>query len=245
MLTAMAEYSIHCLNNFPARTGISQDLSPAAIVLGTPHFDCNMLKLSFGAYAQVYDSTDNSPKPRSVGGIALRPSNGRGGYYFMSLEFGKRIHSNQWTELPLPQHVIRLVEDIAKRQGQPRLRNKCPSFEWYLGMPVDEDDAVAPLIDPPVDQTVFPDNPNELPLAQGADGNQPPLEPPPNQGAADPGPPQAQGAANPGASEDIAAQDQGAVDDADVSSFPEHTDDADSDALLSDNNDNADIFFRH
>ena len=44
--------------------------------------------------------------PRSIGGIALRPKNDRGSYYFMSLETGIRIHARQWTVLHSTELVI-------------------------------------------------------------------------------------------------------------------------------------------
>ena len=74
-----------CLNMLPSKNGISSDLIPAAIVLGSPNPDHNKLKITFGAYAQVYIGTKNSTKQRRVGAIVLRPANERGGYYFMSL----------------------------------------------------------------------------------------------------------------------------------------------------------------
>ena len=179
MLVAMLEYVVTCLNLFPAKRGVSTVLSPASIVLGSLKLDCNLLKVSFGAYAQVYDTTDNSPRPRSVGAIALRPSNGRGGYYFMSVESGKRIHSNQWTELPIPPHVIKLVESLAIKQEQPKLHNGCPFFEWLPGLPLDEDDVpTANLLHPPLENAGFP---TELNPGEGADTQtDPPDAPPPN-----------------------------------------------------------------
>ena len=47
--------------------------------------DYNKLMITFGAYAQFYIGATNSTIPRTVGLIALILSNGRGGYYFMSL----------------------------------------------------------------------------------------------------------------------------------------------------------------
>ena len=37
------------LNEFPNKEGISSDLSPDAIVLGTPKLDYNNIKLYFGS----------------------------------------------------------------------------------------------------------------------------------------------------------------------------------------------------
>ena len=66
---------ITCLNMFPSKNGISSELIPAAIILGSPNPKYNKLKITFGAYAQVYIDTNNSTKQRKVEAIALRPAN--------------------------------------------------------------------------------------------------------------------------------------------------------------------------
>ena len=64
---------------FRSKNGISGDLSPVSIILGSRNPDYNKLKIIFVAYAQVYIGTTNSTKQISVGAIALRPANERGG----------------------------------------------------------------------------------------------------------------------------------------------------------------------
>ena len=66
---------ISCLNNLPHKEGISRTLSPAMIVLGQNKVDCQRLKVAFGAYCEVYVGTTNTTAQRSVGAIALCPSN--------------------------------------------------------------------------------------------------------------------------------------------------------------------------
>ena len=52
--------------------------------------------------------------------IALKPSNQwGGGYYFMSLLSGKRLHTYDWEELPIRYEVISQVHSFAKDQDQP------------------------------------------------------------------------------------------------------------------------------
>ena len=58
---------IKCLNVFPSKNGISSNLSPSAIILGSPNLDYNKLNITFGAFAQVYIGTTNSTKQRTVG----------------------------------------------------------------------------------------------------------------------------------------------------------------------------------
>ena len=83
------------LNAFPNKEGISSDLSPDAIVLGTLKLDYNNIKLSFVSYVNLHDGTDNTMKSRAVSAITLRPSNEHSSYYFMSLRSGRRLNSSR------------------------------------------------------------------------------------------------------------------------------------------------------
>jgi hypothetical protein len=142
MTQSIVESSVTWLNAFPAKEGASKTLSPSAIILGTPKPDHSKLKITFGAYAQAYESTTNTTQARSIGAIALKPSNERGGYYFMSLSTGRRIHCYQWTELPIPDYIIDRVEALAEGERQPIMTNGHPIFEWSPGVPIlDEDGA--------------------------------------------------------------------------------------------------------
>ena len=44
---------VTCLNMFPFKNGISNDLSSAAIILGSPNPDYKNIIITFGAYSQV------------------------------------------------------------------------------------------------------------------------------------------------------------------------------------------------
>jgi len=90
-------------------------------------------------------------RQRSIGAIAPRPSNERGGFYFMSLNTGRLIHAFTWEELSIDDHVITRVVQLAEADGAP-LMNNGPIFEWRPDIPViiyededilndDEDDA--------------------------------------------------------------------------------------------------------
>jgi hypothetical protein len=143
MTRSIVESSVTWLNAFPAKEGASKTMSPSAIVLGSPKPDYNKLRITFGAYAQVYESTANTTKPRSIGAVALKASNERGGYYFMFLSTGRRLHCYQWTELPVPDYVIDRVEEMATREKQPVMPNGHPIFEWTPGAPILDEDEVA------------------------------------------------------------------------------------------------------
>ena len=78
-------------------------------------------------------------KARAVPAIAVQPSNNGDGHYFMSLQSGKRIHATKWKELPISSDVVTRVENLAKEQGRPILRNNEPLFEWEPGNEIDSD----------------------------------------------------------------------------------------------------------
>jgi hypothetical protein len=142
MTWSIVESSFTKLNVFPAKEGALKTMSPSDIVLGSPKPDYNKLKITFGAYAQVYESTTNTTKSRSIGAVALKPSNERGGYYSMSLSTGRRLHCYQWTELPVSDYVIDRVEEMVTKEKQPVMTNGHPIVEWRPGIPVLDEDEV-------------------------------------------------------------------------------------------------------
>ena len=78
--------------------------------------------------------------PRSVGAIALSMSPNENGFFrFMSLDTGEKINRRKFTELPITEVVIKRVEAIAEREGQPKIKNGCPLFEWEVGITIDND----------------------------------------------------------------------------------------------------------
>ena len=81
-------------------------------------------RASFGSYVQTHEENypKNSMQSRTLGAITLGPdSSARGGYYFMNLNTGKRIHRRNWTDLPMPDEVIKRVEQLGKKDNQPKL----------------------------------------------------------------------------------------------------------------------------
>ena len=106
MIDANIQDKLHWLNQFPPKDYISSSIGPSGMILGTPKPNHKNLTLDFGQYCQVHDGTTNTLQARSVGAIALRPKNTRGSYYFMSLETGRQIHSNNWTVLAITPAVV-------------------------------------------------------------------------------------------------------------------------------------------
>jgi len=81
------------LNVFPKKNGVSDTLSPRAIITGQDLDFNKHCVLEFGEYVQTHEISDNTMRPRTIGAIALRPTgNAQGGYYFMSLNTGRRIN---------------------------------------------------------------------------------------------------------------------------------------------------------
>jgi hypothetical protein len=51
----------------------------------------------------------NNMSPRNIGGICLGLL---GGYGFMTLSRGEKIHQREWTSLPMPEDVINRVHKL-------------------------------------------------------------------------------------------------------------------------------------
>ena len=104
------------LNSFPSNNGISDVLSPRAIVTGSSLDFNKHCQIEFGSYVQTHEDHDNSMSTRTVGALALRPTgNAQGGHFFFSLSTGRIINRNHWTEIPMPADVITRIHALARR----------------------------------------------------------------------------------------------------------------------------------
>ena len=118
MIVEMVYSSNFWLNSFPALDGVSDTLSPRAMIVGTQIDYAKHCKLEFGTYVQTHEEHDNSMAERTTGAIALRPTgNAQGGYYFFSLTTGRVLNRNRWTALPMPAEVIDQVHVLARRNN--------------------------------------------------------------------------------------------------------------------------------
>lgn len=84
MMRSAIEGAHRALNQFPAKDGVSEVMSPLTIMTGMPNPDYNDLRIEFRAYAQVFESNDpmNTVRNRTTGAIALTPTgNAQGGYF--------------------------------------------------------------------------------------------------------------------------------------------------------------------
>ena len=163
------------LNAYPYKRGVSSKYSPGAMIQGKQPVDMQTLKVSFGAYCEVYDGTDNTNKQRTLSCIALRPCNKQGGYYFLNLESGRKVHGYEWNELAISDRVIDMVHTLADKDNAPALDDQgCPVFEIDIGA-----DDLAPLPDGNLEEGFednavipppqIPNNIPQLPIDQDTD----------------------------------------------------------------------------
>ena len=121
MIESCIYNAVRLLNNIASENGISRHLSPSTLIMGSPSLDYNQLmRIKFGDYVQVSSSYDikNNMRPRTSAGIALFPTgNTQGGWYFLSLQTGRKFVGRDWVVLPIPQTVIDTVHQLAKHQG--------------------------------------------------------------------------------------------------------------------------------
>ena len=96
MFISMVAHVVEMMNRFPKNNGLSSNTSPAEIIEGVDKLGLSQRQILFGSYAEVWDGTLNTMKERSIPCMALNCSNNSGGFYFMSLESGKRYNSKQW-----------------------------------------------------------------------------------------------------------------------------------------------------
>jgi hypothetical protein len=112
----MVFLNIFWLNAFPHRLGVSQTLSPRAIITGLGVDYNKHCRIEYGQYVQMHEKDNNSMTTRTIGALALRPTgNQQGGYYFYSLSSGQRLHRTHWTELPMPAEAGDCVHALARR----------------------------------------------------------------------------------------------------------------------------------
>jgi hypothetical protein len=115
MLIEMVFLNIFWLNAFPHRLGVSQTLSPQAIITGLGVGYNKHCHIEYGQYLQTHEKHNNSMTTRTIGALALHPTgNQQGGYYFYSLSSGQRLHRTHWTELPMPAKVRDRVHALAR-----------------------------------------------------------------------------------------------------------------------------------
>jgi hypothetical protein len=108
------------LNYFPPKGGVSEWLSPYAI-LNRKNLDYNKhLQYHFGCYVQVNQENDptNTMAPRTIDAIYLRPDdNEQGGHIVMAIPSGDEIRRRRVWPAKMTNTIIEAVHAIAFREG--------------------------------------------------------------------------------------------------------------------------------
>ena len=119
LIIAIVKHIVFWINTRPRKEGLSDVYSPRAILTETmPDYQVRC-KLQVGTYCEVHDdpTPTNSTLTRSLPAIALEPvGNFQGGYKFMSVNTGQVLTRYEWTEVPVPEQIIRRVEARAKKE---------------------------------------------------------------------------------------------------------------------------------
>eukprot|EP00934_Nitzschia_sp_Nitz4_P001191 Nitzschia sp. Nitz4//scaffold483_size5322//2345//5042//NITZ4_009227-RA/size5322-augustus-gene-0.2-mRNA-1//-1//CDS//3329552882//1191//frame0 len=114
LIIELAKSAVFWLNAFPHKLGISEQLSPRAIITGEGIDFNRHCEYEFGEYVQTHEEHSNNMDPRTAGALALRPTGNRqGGYYFYNIKTGRVV--NRATKMPMPNEVIEHVNKIGKQ----------------------------------------------------------------------------------------------------------------------------------
>ena len=112
MTLACCKYHVMWMNMFPSENSLSAVFGPRVFLeQHYPNYK-KMCRLEFGSYCEVHNDPhpSNTMAERTTSAIALYPSNNQqGGYYFMNVATGKLLSRYQWTELPMPDSIIKLI----------------------------------------------------------------------------------------------------------------------------------------
>jgi hypothetical protein len=131
------------LNFFPTKGGVSDYYSPYVIMSGRKLDYNKHLKYQFGSYVQANQDNDptNTNAPRTINAIYLHPmDNLQGRHELVDLRTGHVITRRKVTEIPITEHVIRIVEEMAEKQAIKSLKitgwNKQPIHpaDWIAGV---------------------------------------------------------------------------------------------------------------
>ena len=112
----LVHFVVCWLNNLPATDGVSETLSPKAILTGLAIDFTKHCLLEFGEFVHTHEDGDNSMASRTVEALALRPTGNRqGGHLFLSLHTGRVIAQRQWTAMPMSKRIQIVVKISARR----------------------------------------------------------------------------------------------------------------------------------
>ncbi len=122
MLMELVYHVVLCLNVFPAKSGVSDTLSPREIIYRHKLNFAKNCKSLFRTYCEVHDEPTpmNTMVTRSTPAIVLGPTgNLQGTYKFFSLAMGKKVKRRTFTPYPMHDLVIKKVKVYAKSTALP------------------------------------------------------------------------------------------------------------------------------
>ena len=103
MVVHLVMFVYFWLNAFPPKGGVSDKVAPGEFLGGRTLDYKKHCKEGFGSYVQTHEENfpRNSMQSRTLGAITLGPDiSARGGYYFMNLNTGKKIHRQTGPQYP-------------------------------------------------------------------------------------------------------------------------------------------------
>lgn len=167
VIKALLSNVVLWMNALQSNLGISKEFSPREIVLRRQLNVSRRAPYRFGSYGEAFEdpTTTNTMQERTSSCINLGPTgNFQGTHKFLCLTTGRVIKRRKFTELPMPDSMIRRVEALAAADRQTRrqtldFRNRNNmEFGWDEDdEPMVEDNAIEPAPAP------FPDVPAEFP----------------------------------------------------------------------------------
>jgi len=163
VIIQLMHFCVMWMNSFPVNSGISEKWSPREIVSRHKLDTQIYCKVPFGAYCEVHVDPDitNMMEPRTKWGMCLGPSgNMQGSYKFLSLSTRKKVTQRKFTEMPMTDSVIKMVDSLGKKE---RCKNglsfKNRKGEEYIFNNEDEYEMIAETKIP----ALFPDIAAEAP----------------------------------------------------------------------------------
>ena len=143
LIVELCYATVFWLNEFHPCQNPINNMNPRTLLTGQKVDYNKHCHFEFGNYVQTHELTNSTMRPRTLGVIALRPSgNVQGGYFFLSLLTGRRLHRHQVTPLPMPDNAITRVIELAARNPEGlhfRNRNNKPFPAHYFDPPDDPD----------------------------------------------------------------------------------------------------------
>jgi Reverse transcriptase (RNA-dependent DNA polymerase) len=116
LLVWLVYFCVSRLNLVPTSTMSSENVAPREAFNGTKIDYKRDLGLKFGQYCEVHEQlfVTNTMAPRTRPAIALLPKgNKQGSWQFMALDTFRVIVRDHWTKLPMPEWIIRKLNEKA------------------------------------------------------------------------------------------------------------------------------------